>query len=845
MSFGGAVKLTGESEYKRALQQITQGLREVASEMTSVSAKYDTNDKSTEALAERSRVLTKQLDEQKEKLRLLTSQYKSMYDEMVQQNLKHSDLVRTYESEKAKLDELGKTVGITSDEYKTQQKKVADLANEVATSTKNQDANAKSMSQMRTQINLAQADCDNTSKALDELAEETDESAKSADKAASGGWTTFKAVLADLASSAIKSVVSGLQKVSSTLVGIGKQAVDSYSEFEQLEGGVKKIFGDEMAKEVIENANNAFAVAGMSANRYMENVTKFSATLMQGLGEDTSQAAKYADMALRNMSDNANTFGTDIASIENAYQGFAKDNFTMLDNLRLGYGGTAGEMARLINESGVLGDTMEVTAKNVKDVPFHVMIQAIDETQKRLNISKTTVQEAKDTIQGSANAMKAAWQNLLTGIADENADFDTLIGNFTDTAVQFAKNIIPRIQTSIKGIATAISELIKTVVPELVEMLPPILTETLPTLIEAITNLVTVLVNDVLPQILPLINELVPQIITSMITLFVDNIPLLIDTGIQLLLGLLQGIVDALPSLLEKIPKIITDIVDLLQKAFPTLLNIGIQLLLSLTEGILKALPDLIKALPKIINVTITTLLDALPLLIDTGVKLLTALVEDLPAIIDALVEAMPILISGLLTGIMDALPKIVEAGIKLFSALVEDIPTILKELLRGIWAILNGIVKGIIDAAPQLADAGKELIKGLWEGIKKTGEWLKEKMTGGFLKDVVDGVKSFFGIHSPSRLFRDEIGENLALGLGLGFTDEMKHVTAEMNDAIPTDFDINASVKGKGVGGAAAFGFAEMVEAFKTALSEMKVELDDYEMGQFVDRTVTRLVYD
>lgn len=844
MSFGGAVKLTGESEYKRALQQITQNLKEMASEMTAVSSRYSANDKSIEALTARSQVLNKQYNEQQEKLKTLKAQYDGMVASVEKENAKHAELLNTYNNEKAKLDELAKTVGTTSDEYKEQQKKVADLANEVAQSTKNQDANAKSMSQMRTQINLAEADCNNTAKAIDELGSETEESGKEADKAASGGWTVFKDVISDLASTAIKAAASGLKKLGSALVGVGKQAVSNYSEFEQLEGGVKKIFGDEMAKEVIENANNAFAVAGMSANRYMENVTKFSATLMQGLGEDTSQAAKYADMALRNMSDNANTFGTDIASIENAYQGFAKDNFTMLDNLRLGYGGTAGEMARLINESGVLGDEMEVTAKTVKDVPFHVMIQAIDETQKRLNISKTTVEEAKNTIQGSAGAMRAAWQNLLTGMADSDADFETLVGNFSQTATQFLKNMIPRIQTTIKGIAEAIPVLLNTVIPELISAIPPILTETLPTLVEAITGLVTMLVNDVLPQILPVIIQLVPQVISSLITLFVENIPALIDLGVQLLLGLLQGIVDAIPDLIAAIPTIIEKVVDIFNTNFPAIISLGIELLLALVDGILKALPDLIKALPKIINVTISTLLKALPLLIDAGVQLLTALVQDLPAIIKAIVDVLPKLISGLIAGLMDNLPDIINAGITLISAIVQDIPAIIKAIVDAIPEIISGIVDGFIDAAPEMLEAGEELIKGLWQGIKDMAGWIGEKIKG-FADGIVDGIKGFFGIHSPSTLFRDEIGENLALGIGEGFSDEMRSVTKEMNNAIPTDFDINASVgKSSGVAGTAAGNFAELVAAFKEALAQMKVELDDYEMGQFVDKTVTRLVY-
>lgn len=336
MSFGGAVKLTGESEYKRALNSINQSLKETASEMKKVSSAFDANDKSESAISAKTEVLTQKLEQQREKLSLLKAEYKNMASSYSENAQKHQQLVDQYNSEKQKLDEIGKTLGTSSDEYKKQEKVVAELAEEVDKSTKAQDQNEKSMSKMRIEINEAETACNKTAKEIEKLGDETEEAGKNAEKSTEG-FTVFKGVIADLVASGIKTAIKGLGELGKAMVNVGKQSMDFYANFEQLEGGVKKIFGEEDAQTVMENARNAFKTAGMNANEYMETVTGFSASLIQSLGGDTTEATKLADVAIRSMSDNANTYGTDIQSIQNAFQGFAKQNYTMLDNLKLGW----------------------------------------------------------------------------------------------------------------------------------------------------------------------------------------------------------------------------------------------------------------------------------------------------------------------------------------------------------------------------------------------------------------------------------------------------------------------------------------------------------------------------
>lgn len=239
----------------------------------------------------------------------------------------------------------------------------------------------------------------------------------------------------------LASTGSNMTKMITAPIALGlTAAIKSYADLEQAVGGIETLFKDS-AGAVIKNSESAYKRAGVSGVSYMEQVTSFSATLLQGLDGDTVKAAEYADKAIVDMSDNANKFGTDIGMIQNAYQGFAKDNFTMLDNLKLGYGGTAGEMARLVNDSGVMGESFEATAENVKDIPFDQLIEAIHQTQVEMDVTGTTAKEASETVSGSFEAMKAAGSNLLSGLGDANADIGALMGNMEETIGNFARNV--------------------------------------------------------------------------------------------------------------------------------------------------------------------------------------------------------------------------------------------------------------------------------------------------------------------------------------------------------------------------------------------------------------------
>lgn len=470
----------------------------------------------------------------------------------------------------------------------------------------------------------------------------------------------------------------GATAVTAAAAGVAaltKGAIENYAEYEQLVGGVETLFKNS-ADTVQQYAANAYKTAGLSANEYMNTVTSFSASLLQSLGGDTQAAADYADMAITDMSDNANKMGTDMAMIQNAYSGFAKQNYTLLDNLKLGYGGTKTEMERL------LADATAISGIKYDISSYADVVEAIHVIQEEMGIAGTTAKEANETISGSLASAKSAWENLLTGVADDNADFGQLVDNFVESVGVAANNIIPRIDTALQGAGKLVEEL----VPVLMDKIPVLINSTLPSLIQS---------------------------------------------GLNIVLALVQGITQNLPSLVA----------------------MGVDMLLMIIDGLIEAIPQLIDAMPEIITAIVVTLGENAPQIMQSGVKLIAALID----------------------------------------GLVRSIPTILNNLPQIIKAIVNGLASGV----GAMADVGIQLVRGLWEGIKSMASWIGDKVSG-FFGGIVDNVKEFLGIHSPSRVFAG-IGKYMAEGLGEGWDDKFAlirdHIESGLNfDAVA---NVNATAQG------------------------------------------------
>ena len=382
---------------------------------------------------------------------------------------------------------------------------------------------------------------------------------------------------------------------------LGK-ALTEGAALEQSLGGVETLFKDS-ADQVIAAADNAYRTAGVSANKYMEQVTSFSATLLQGLGGDTAAAAGYADKAIVQMADNANKMGTDIASIQYAYQGFAKDNYTMLDNLKLGYGGTQAEMARLINDSGVLGDSIEVTAETVNDVPFDKIIDAIGVIQDDLGITGTTAQEAATTLSGSFASMQAAASNVLADLT-LGRDIGPALEGLAQTVSTFlVGNLLPAVWNILSALPGALVTFVQSLGPQLAAGLSTLVPQMMTTGAQMLQSLSAGLVQGIpnfLAQALPMVLQFTESLRA--------NFSNIVDAGIDLLLNLVQGIANGLPTLIEYVPQIVSNIAGLINDNAPKILTAGVQVIITLVQGLISAVPTIIANIPTIIKAIADTI---------------------------------------------------------------------------------------------------------------------------------------------------------------------------------------------------------------------------------------------
>lgn len=549
-------------------------------------------------------------------------------------------------------------------------------------------------------------------------------------------------------------LASGIQQGTQALVNLGKQALSSAADLEQNIGGVETLFKDS-ANTVIENANNAFKTAGLSANEYMSTVTSFSASLLQGLGGDTAKAAQIADTAIIDMSDNANKMGTSMELIQNAYQGFAKQNYTMLDNLKLGYGGTKSEMARLINDSGVLGDSMEVTAETVNNVSFDKIIEAIHVIQDRMGITGTTSKEAAETISGSVSSMNAAFDNFLNG----SGDIGTLIDSITTVAKNVSAKIIEMAPNLIDGLVQLIT-FIASQLPSLIEQL-------LPTLSSALVDLIKGLI------------KVIPSIISSI----ANVLPEIIDTLLKGLIEIVNALAEQLPTLIPTIIQAVLNIIPVLLENLPLFITAGIQLIVGLIQGLVTAIPLIVAQMPLIIQSIINTLISLLPQIILMAPQIIMSLITGLINAIPLLVEAIPQIITSMVEGFFNGMKNFLDVGVNIISNLWNGISNAILGVLAKIPGIPKDILQKFKDGFAKIGDIGKNLVQGLWKGINNAKDWVLDKIKG-FGKSILNGIKSFFGIHSPSTEFA-WIGKMNVLGLEEGMEDNIPDLNKTIDRTI------------------------------------------------------------
>lgn len=574
------------------------------------------------------------------------------------------------------------------------------------------------------------------------------------------------------------------------------------------------------------NARKAYKDAGLSMNEYMETVSGFAASLKQSV-KDEVEAAEAADQAVIDMADNANKMGTNMESIQNAYQGFSKQNYTMLDNLKLGYGGTKTEMERLLSDAEKLhekttGEVTHYSIDNLSDV-----FSAIHDVQVELGITGTTADEAATTISGSTNMMKAAWSNMLVGIADDSADFDSLVADLVESVSVMADNIAPRVEVALGGIG----ELVTQLVPMVVQRIPELLEGVVPDLLQSGVNMITAVMSGMQSSL--------PQIIEGLLSGIDD----LVNTGFELLSGLIEGFVAAIPEALPKILEFVQEFADGLAQRAPELIEKGFELLSMLVDGIIQAIPILIENVPTIISTFANIINDNFPTILMKGVELILQLIKGLLSAIPTLIANIPQIVTAIVDvieafewlnlgkkimkffkdGIKGMVGQVKKAGKDIFEAVKEKIKDLPKDLekigkdaiekmgsaIAGLKETITGKAKVIFDAVKdtikglpeEMLSIGKDLVEGLWNGISDMTGWIIEKV-GGFAGSVVEGIKDFFDIHSPSRKFK-WIGQMCVAGFDEGLEDLADTQTLTKNiDARLRTVQMNRS-------GVAAFGGA------------------------------------
>lgn len=604
--------------------------------------------------------------------------------------------------------------------------------------------------------------------------------ASKAMSAASALGQKFAAAVRGAATTAVAGLAAGMTVLAAKTVGITKAAVNAYAAWEQAVGGVDTLFKGS-SKTVQKYAANAYKTAGLSANDYMSTVTSFSASLISSLGGDTAAAAKLADQAITDMSDNANKMGTDMESIQQTYQSLARGNYAMLDNLKLGYGGTKTEMQRLLK------DAEKLSGQKYSIGSFSDVISAIHVVQDELGITGTTAKEAATTIEGSVASMKSAWSNWLAELGKTDGDVEGTTKALTASVGTALGNILPRVQQVISSLIASIP----TMMSGLVDALPKPFQKAIDGIISAVDSVrgvlaplggmflalgsgglagllsklpvvgsmfgglggalsllsgplgivggllgglamvdPSMLVNGfgaLIPAVEGVITTMIPQavaaltdLVPQLVSTLTANIPILLNGAVSLFDAIVQGLTTALPSILTAIVGLLPMLVEALLSMVPSLVTSAIALFNTLIQAVITVAPMLIAAVVALLPQLVTTLVGMLPTLVQSALQLFMALVQGLVQVVPVLLTALVGMLPTVLSAILSMIPALLNAAIQLFLGLVNAIPKILPKLLTTLVGILPSLLSAIISLIPALLNAAVQLFLGLVKAIPK-----------------------------------------------------------------------------------------------------------------------------
>lgn len=781
-SFGGAIKLTGESEYRKALRDITADLRLMSSEMRVMASATDASGKASDADKSKKQALAKAIDEQRSKLSELNKQ----------------------------LAESTEKNGTTSDATK----------------------------KLQTQVNNATANLNKMEGQLKGTGNEMSETSKKT--------SVFGDVLkANLASEII---IGGVKALANGIVALGKAFGGAVAD------GVKY-------NATIENYTTQFTTMTGSAEKANELIGKIKKTALEtpftieGMADTINQMVAYGINA-----DDAYTITKQLGDVS----GGNADKMNLLGYAMgqvASFGKLQGqELRQLINSgfnplqeiSRTTGESMDslksrmeagkITYEEVQGALASITSEggrfynAMNNAAKTFTGQVTQLQEGASMIKGTI--AKNLSDALAKGILPALNETTTALGAFLTAVTSGASSediskLRENFVTSVKSMADAVAESL------------PAIVETFGSVIQTIAEALT----EAMPTLVPVATQLITTIVETIVTL----LPTLLQLASTLILSLVNGIVSALPQLVPAVVNIILTLVNALLSNIGIILQAGIDVLLGLVNGITQALPQLIPAIIQAVMTIIKVLVENLPIIIQAGIQLLVALIEGIANAIPVLVNMLPTIIQTIVRTLTAPamIVLLIQASLQIIIALAKGLVTAIPEIVKAIPQIIKAIVSGFAGAVADMSKVGLDLVKGIWSGISNATSWILDKIKG-FGNSVLNGIKSFFGIKSPSRLFKDEVGKNLALGVGEGFSDSMKDVTKDMQKALPTSFDTDVALNNSGLVSSVADATSlatqlqpqNLVKAIQDAFGTVKIELDDKQLGKFVTNTVGEAVY-
>ena len=611
------------------------------------------------------------------------------------------------------------------------------------------------------------------------LGKQMQEAGKDFDEAGESSSRFADVLKANLTSEAI---IGGLKVLGKGILEVGKafgslvvEGVKSFAELEQNIGGSEAVFG-EFATSIQKTAEQAYRTMGTTQSEYLATANKMGA-LFQGSGLDAQRSMDLTTQAMQRAADMASVMGIDTQSALDAVTAAAKGNYTMMDNLGVAMNATTLEAYRV--SQGM--DTAFSKMTNAEKAELAMKYFFENTTQYAGNFER----EASETISGSIGQLTAAVQTWVAGLGNSEADITVLTQNIVNAFQSVVANVVPVVENIVATIPTVLA----TLMPAINQLLPMLLTigaDVINTMLEGITSALPALVSAAKP------------IISVLVTGVAKNLGPILKTGMEILLSLIDGIADTLPDLIPMAVDVIETVIEGLVDNLPKIVETGINVLASLIQGLTNAIPKLVQFIPRIITTFVQTITQKLPQILQMGVKTLTSLIEGLTQALPQLVQMLPQIITTIVNYITNNLPQILKMGVEILLALAEGIVKSVGNLASAGWEIIKTLVGTLASLPSQMWDIGKEVVSGIWEGISDSYTWIKNKIKG-WVGNVTKFIKNLFGIHSPSTVMRDQVGKYLALGIGEGFTDEMKYVAKNMVAAVPMDFSVGSGVTNMG----------------------------------------------